>query len=376
MSQQHVTADIDLGRLSQNVETLKRKVNGPAVMAVVKANAYGHGLVPSAKAAKRGGADWLATALLSEAIDLRDAGLTGPILTWLNTIDDQFTECVEKDIDLGVNSLESLAAISESAKRAGKPARVHVKVDTGLGRNGVTITDLPDLISELKQAQNNGHINVVGVMSHFAYADEPSNSTIGEQIGNFKIAVDALTDANFELEVRHLSNSAATLGLPHTYFNLVRPGVAIYGISPGPEVGSAPDHDLKPVMRLRAPIVLIKKVPAGTGVSYAHQYHTSSDTQLALIPAGYADGIPRSASNKGPVLIGGKRFTVSGRVCMDQFVVDIGDTEASVGDDAILFGDPVNGEPSVNEWADAAGTINYEIITRIGPRVHRNYLNG
>lgn len=371
----HVTADIDLGKLSQNVQTLKQKVNGAALMAVVKANAYGHGLVPSARAAKRGGADWLATALLSESIELRNAGVTGPILSWLNTPIDQFDLCIEKDIDLGVNSLESLEAISTAASIVGKPARLHVKVDTGLGRNGVTMYDLPDLISALKQAQNSGTVNVVGVMSHFAYADEPNNSTIGEQVANFKIAVDALTDANFELEVKHLSNSAATLGLPDTYFNLVRPGVAIYGISPGPEVGLAPDHDLHPVMRLRAPIVLIKKVPAGTGVSYAHQYHTSSETRLALIPAGYADGIPRSASNRGPVLIGGKKFKVAGRVCMDQFVVDIGDTPAVIGDDAIIFGDPANGEPDLNEWAQAADTINYEIVTRLGSRVHRNYLN-
>ena len=376
MTQHHVTADIDLGRLSRNVETLKRKINGPALMAIVKANAYGHGLVQSAKAAKRGGADWLATALLEEAIDLRNAGVSGPILTWLNTMDDRFEECISKDIDLGVNSVESLAAISIAAAKAGKPARIQVKVDTGLGRNGVTLDDLPNLISALKQAQSSGQVKVVGVFSHFAYADEPSNPTIGEQINNFKIAVDALTDANFELEVKHLSNSAATLGLPHTYNNLVRPGLAIYGISPSPEVGEATEHDLKPVMRLRAPIILIKDVPAGTGVSYAHQYHTKNQTKLALIPAGYADGIPRAASNKGPLLIAGKRFTISGRVCMDQFVVDIGDTKVKPGDQAVLFGDPANGEPSVNDWAEAAGTINYEIITRIGPRVFRNYLNG
>lgn len=376
MTQHHVTADIDLGRLSRNVETLKRKINGPALMAIVKANAYGHGLVQSAQAAKRGGADWLATALIEEAIDLRNAGVAGPILTWLNTLDDRFEECISKDIDLGINSLESLSAISVAAVKVGKPARVQVKIDTGLGRNGVTLDDLPNLISALMQAQSNGQINVIGVFSHFAYADEPSNPTIGEQINNFKIAVDALTDANFELEVKHLSNSAATLGLPHTYNNLVRPGLAIYGISPSPEVGEAVEHDLKPVMRLRAPIILIKDVPAGTGVSYAHQYHTKNQTKLALIPAGYADGIPRAASNKGPLLIDGKRFTISGRVCMDQFVVDIGDANVKPGDQAVLFGDAANGEPSVNDWAEAAGTINYEIVTRIGPRVFRNYLNG
>ena len=376
MSTPHVTADIDLGRLSRNVETLKRKVNGPALMAIVKANAYGHGLIECARAAKRGGADWLATALPEEAIDLRKSGITGPVLTWLNTVDDRFEECISKDIDLGVNSIESLTGIVTAASKIGKQARVQVKVDTGLGRNGVTLADLPNLISALKKAQNDGHVKVAVVFSHFAYADEPGNSTIGEQINNFKISVDALTDANFELEVRHLSNSAATLGLPHTYNNLVRPGLAIYGISPGPEVGEAPEHDLKPVMRLWAPVVLVKDVPAGTGVSYAHQYHTKEATKLALIPAGYADGIPRAASNKGPVLLDGKKFTVSGRVCMDQFVVDVGNSKVKVGDQAVLFGDMANGEPTVNDWAEAAGTINYEIVTRIGPRVHRNYING
>jgi alanine racemase len=231
------------------------------------------------------------------------------------------------------------------------------------------------LITALSKAEAEGTVKVVGVMSHFAYADEPSNSTIADQITEFKTAVDSLEAANFELEVKHLANSAATLALPDTYFNMVRPGVAAYGVSPGEEVGVATDFDLKPVMTLCAPIVLLKKVPAGSGVSYAHQYHTTTDTTLALIPAGYADGVPRSATNNGPVLVGGEIRKVAGRVCMDQFVLDVGDLDVQLGDEVVLFGDPERGEPSVEDWAVAAGTISYEIITRIGPRVHREFIN-
>ncbi len=371
----HVTAKIDLGALAHNVRVLKERTGGRKLMIVVKADAYGHGLVKCGQAAVNAGADYLGVALLEEAVALREGNVPGPILAWLNTPNDRFAECIARDIDLGVNSLESLKAISNAAYSVDRIARVHIKVDTGLNRNGVTLNDLPALIAALSKAQNDGTIKVVGVMSHFAYADEPSNPTISNQIAEFKQAVDQLEGAGIEIEFKHLANSAATLGLPETYFNMVRPGVAAYGVSPGEEVGQAIDFDLKPVMTLTAPIALLKKVPAGSGVSYAHQYHTSADTTLALIPAGYADGIPRSATNKGPVLVGGEVRRIAGRVCMDQFVLDVGNLEVSLGDEVVLFGDPSRGEPSVEDWATAADTISYEIITRIGPRVHREYLN-
>ena len=376
MTQPHGRAIIDLAALRHNVGVIRKKVEPAEVMAVVKADAYGHGLVPCAKAAVDAGATWLGVALLDEAIALRDAGIEAPILAWLNTLDDQFKECIDRGIDLGVNSVLSLGAIASAAQTLGKQARVHIKVDTGLGRNGVTVADLPELIESLVKLSDEGLVTVVGVMMHFAYADEPSNKTIGEQIDAFTVAVKLLDEASFPIEVRHIANSAATLGLPQTYFNLVRPGVVLYGVSPGPEVGSATSHDLKPVMALRGSVALVKNVPAGTGVSYAHQYHTSKDTRLALIPLGYADGIPRAATNGGPVLVSGARRTIAGRVCMDQFVLDVNDLDVSAGDEVVLFGDPERGEPSVEEWADASGTIAYEIITRIGPRVPREYING
>ncbi|MEJ6493830.1 MAG: alanine racemase [Actinomycetes bacterium] len=371
----HVTARIDLGALAHNVRVLKERTGGRKLMVVVKADAYGHGLVKCGQAAVTAGADYLGVALLEEAVALREGNVSGPILAWLNTSNDRFAECIARDIDLGVNSVATLKAISNAAYSVDRIARIHVKVDTGLNRNGVTLTDLPELILALRKAEDEGTVKVVGVMSHFAYADEPSNSTITDQIAEFKTAVDLLEAANFELEVKHLANSAATLALPDTYFNMVRPGVAAYGVSPGEEVGLATDFDLKPVMTLCAPIALLKKVPAGAGVSYAHQYHTKSDTTLALIPAGYADGVPRSATNLGPVLVGGEIRKIAGRVCMDQFVLDVGELDVSLGDEVVLFGDPARGEPSVEDWAQAAGTISYEIITRIGPRVHREFIN-
>ena len=375
MATPHVRAVIDLGALAQNVSVLKNRVGKSELMAVVKAGGYGHGLVESGKAALAGGAQWLATALIQEALTLRESGIDAPILAWLYTSDDQFSECIQSNIDLAVNSVASATAIADAAQALNRTARVHIKVDTGLGRNGVMLPDLPSLLRELNVRAAAGHITVVGIMSHFAYADQPTNSTISMQIENFMSAVDQTQAAGFELQVKHLANSAATLGLPQTYLNLVRPGVAIYGVSPGGDVGSAIDHELKPVMSLRSSIALLKDVPAGTGLSYAHQYYTERDTRVALIPAGYADGIPRAATNKGPVLIGGEIRTIAGRVCMDQFVLDVGGLDVELGDEVVLFGDPAEGAPSLEAWADAADTINYEIITRIGPRVAREYIN-
>ena len=363
--------EIDLTALESNVALLKQHTNNSELMAVVKANAYGHGLVECAKAAVRGGADWLAVAAPREAIILREHEVTSPILSWLIDLDDDFVKLIEDSIDMGVSSDVQLHKIVEAAKIIGKPARVHVKIDTGLGRNGSTLADLPSLLSLCNEFESLELLEVVGVMSHLAYADEPDNPTIAVQIENFKHAVDLMRAHGIEPEVRHLANSAASLALPDTYLNVVRPGLGIYGIFPNLELQVKNPIPLKPVMKLKAKIALVKEVPAGHGVSYAHQYVTNSSTKLALIPLGYADGIPRSASNIGPVMINNEMFTISGRICMDQFVVDVGDAPVSAGDVAILFGDPEEGEPSVNDWAEAAGTINYEILARMNPLLPR-----
>ncbi len=307
-------AVVNLDAISHNVAVMKDLVQSHSpttqVMAVVKGGAYGHGLIESAKASARGGATWFGTAQAIEAMSLREAGFTQRILTWLHTPGIDYRTLIEQDIDISVAAPWAVAAVADAAQEAGKPARVHLKVDTGLGRNGATLEDLNSMIEPLIEAQNAGHIEWVGIWSHFAFADEPEHPTVIAQADVFA----------------HL--------------------------------------------------------PSDHGVSYGHQYRTPTDTQVAVVPLGYADGIPRHASGfaerggqGAPLWIDGQRCAIAGRVCMDQFVVDLGsDTHAQPGDTAVLFGDPQLGHPTADEWAQSAGTISYEIITRIGERVPRIYV--
>jgi alanine racemase len=363
-------AVVDLAAVRHNVATLKAGTRAE-VLAVVKADGYGHGLVPSARAAVEGGATWLGTAIVAEAVALRRAGLTVPLLAWLWTPDEADTvrEAIEAGVDLSVSNRWQLDIVSAAARERGHAARVHLKVDTGLSRNGSYVTDWPDLVVAAAKAEASGEIAAVGVWSHFAYADEPGHPTIARQVAAFHDALDVAARAGIEPQVRHLANSAATLTLPEAHFDLVRPGIAVYGLSPVTE-----RFDLVPAMTLRAAAASVKRVRAGEGVSYGHEYVTDRETTLVLVPLGYADGIPRHASNVGPVSVGGRRFTISGRVCMDQVVVDVGDLDVAPGDPVVLFGPGRDGEPTAQDWADAVGTIHYEIVTRIGPRVPRTYL--
>ncbi len=364
-------AVVDLAAIRANVGSLKAGT-AAEVMAVVKADGYGHGLLPCARAALAGGARWLGTAIIDEALALRAAGITAPLLAWLWTPDEAPTvrRALDAGIDLSVNSRWALEAVCAAARDAGRPARVHLKIDTGLSRNGAYVTDWPDLVAAAAKAAATGEVDVVGVWSHFAYADEPGHPTIARQIANFRAALEVAERAGVTPQVRHLANSAAALTLPEAHFDLVRPGIAVYGLSPVPQLG---DFGLVPAMTLRAQLAGVKRVRAGEGVSYGHAYTTPRETTLALVPLGYADNIPRHATNTGPVAINGRRFTVSGRVCMDQFVVDVGDHAVATDDVAVLFGPGRDGEPTAQDWADAAGTIHYEIVTRIGPRVPRVY---
>lgn len=368
-------AYIDLAAIRDNVKVLCDLARNSEVMAVVKADAYGHGLIPVSKAARQGGATWLGTALLEEAIELRKSGDKGRILTWLGSNQDRWQECVELGIDLSVSSIENASAIINAAKVTGKTAQVHIKVDTGLGRNGVMPNDLADLTNLLEEAKASGLVEVVAVWTHFALADAPSSPTIAKQLEVLDESYKYVASRGFKNLMKHAANSAATLTAPNAHFDLVRPGIAVYGITPGGEVGKASEFGLRPAMALKAQAVVVKKVPAGHGISYGAEYVTKTDTRIALIPLGYADGIPRIAGNKGPVMANGKKFSVAGRVCMDQFVIDIGDLDFSTGDEVILFGDPAKNEPDVEEWAKASQSIGYEIVTRLGPRVPRIYLN-
>ncbi|MFF4317205.1 alanine racemase [Streptomyces sp. NPDC001568] len=375
-----VYAEIDLDAVRENVRALRARAPRSRLMAVVKANAYGHGAVPCARAAQEAGADWLGTATPEEALELRAAGIGGPVLCWLWTPGGPWREAIEADIDVSVSAMWALDEVRAAARAAGRPARVQLKADTGLGRNGCQPADWAELVGAAVAAQAEGTVQVTGVWSHFACADEPGHPSIQLQLAAFRDMLAYAEKEGVDPEVRHIANSPATLTLPESHFDLVRPGLAVYGVSPAPELGTPAQLGLRPAMTVRASVALVKTVPAGHGVSYGHHHVTEAETTLALIPAGYADGFPRNASDAGPVLVGGRIHRAAGRIAMDQFVVDLGSdpaaAEVRAGDEAVLFGDAERGEPTAEDWARAAHTIGYEIVTRIGGRVPRVYLGG
>ncbi|MEV7285399.1 alanine racemase [Streptomyces sp. NPDC093252] len=370
-------ADIDLAALRANVRALRRTAPGAELMAVVKSDAYGHGAVPCARAALDAGATWLGTATPEEALALRAAGLPGRIMCWLWTPGGPWKAAVEADIDVSVSGMWALEELLAAVREAGTPARVQLKADTGLGRGGCQPgDDWAALVDAALRAERAGLVRITGLWSHFACADEPGHPSIAAQLTRFRAMLAEAEGKGVTPEVRHIANSPATLTLPEAHFDLVRSGIAVYGISPSPEIGTPADFGLRPVMTLTASVALVKQVPGGHGVSYGHHYTTPGATTLGLVPVGYADGIPRHASGTGPVLVGGKWRTVAGRIAMDQFVVDLGGDEPPPGAEAVLFGPGDRGEPTAEDWAQAAGTIAYEIVTRIGTRVPRVHLGG
>lgn len=363
-------ARIDLHAIRDNIALLRNRARGAEVMAMVKAEAYGHGLAPAARAALAGGARWLGVAKLAEAMELRAAGLRAPILACVLVPGEPYHQAVEAGVDLAAGAAWLVDEIAAAAVRAGRPARVHLKADTGMTRGGAGPGEWPAVVDAALAAQAAGHLEVVGLMSHLACADEPGHPSTARQVAAFDEAVEQAEKAGVRPEVRHLSNSAATLTLPAARYDLVRPGIAVYGLSPIPEEGT---FGLRPAMTLTAGVALTKRVPPGSGVSYGHTYVTERETTLAVVPAGYGDGIPRHGSNLLEVLAAGRRRRIAGRVCMDQFVIDLADDEIAAGDQVVLFGPGDRGEPTAQDWAAALGTISYEIVTRIGPRVPRIY---
>ncbi len=373
-------ARIDLGAIEGNVRRIREIVGPSQVMAVVKADGYGHGLLESARAALAGGADWLGVAFVEEALALRAAGVESRLMCWLATPGEQLTKAVLADVDLSASAAWMVDEIAAAAMEAGKEARLHLKVDTGLSRAGAAIADWPQLVEAALHAQSRGVVRNVGVWSHLAHGDDPQNPVMDAQIQQFNEAVDVAQRAGITPEVRHLANSGGALHRPDARFDLVRAGIAVYGLAPAPNVAHPDDLGLRPAMTLTARLALTKSVPAGTGVSYGHRYETRDATTLGLVPLGYADGIPRAAGNAAEVLVRGAetsaRRTIAGAVCMDQFVVDLGavnDGAFMAGDEVLLFGPGDDGEPTAEDWAAALGTISYEVVTRIGPRVPRVY---
>jgi alanine racemase len=344
----YARASINLDVIAANVAAVRERVAPTAVMAVVKAGGYGHGAVPAARAAVRGGADWLGVVHVAEALELRAAGIDSPLL------------CL-----MAIASDDHPAAIGP-----GRPARVHLKADTGLGRGGATAADWPRVLDAAIEAEAAGLLSVAGLWSHFASADEPGNTSVAAQLDAFEAALDVAKKLGVTPEVRHIANTAATLEVTEARYDLVRVGGGIYGLSTLP---GGPPGWLRPAMTLRTRLVLVKRVPAGTGVSYGHRYVTPRETTLGLVPLGYADGVPRTATGLPLLFARGRRWPIAGTVCMDQLVVDFGDEPVAVGDEVVLFGPGDDGEATAQEWGDTLGTISYEIVTGIGSRVPRSY---
>ena len=367
------SAEISLLAIADNLKLIKSKTNAQ-VLAVVKADAYGHGLIQVGKVAENVGADWLGTALLEEGIALRNSGIKIPIISWLTPLGEDFKAAINLDIDLSISSTELLNEIVLAGKSVKKIPRIHVEVDTGMSRGGVG-DDWQLFLNELSKAVAANEINIVGIWSHFARADEPEEVMNKEQLAVFEDRIKSASAAGIKAEFIHISNSAASLTNKSAHKNIIRWGIGLYGLSPDlNNLGDSKSLNLKPAMRLKAKLHLVKAVKAGVSVGYGGTAITKSDTKLGVVTLGYADGIPRNANNLAGVFVAGKRAPIIGRVSMDQFVVDLGSNSlAKTGDEVIVFGDGAGGEYTVDEWAKASGTINYEIVTRIGSRVPRIY---
>ncbi|HSU03641.1 MAG TPA: alanine racemase [Nocardioides sp.] len=362
---------VDVAAVRHNVRLLKDlvSVDGPVqLMTVVKADGYGHGMVECAEAARDGGADWLGVATLDEALALRAAGDRGPLLCWLTAPGDDFAAAVAAGVELTAYSVEEL---DEMAAVGG--ARVQLKVDTGLSRGGAARADWESLFAAAAAHEAAGRVRVTGIWSHLAASDEPAHPANDAQEAAFRDALRLADEAGLDPEVSHLANSAATILRPSSHFDLVRCGIASYGLDPAP--GVSPRLGLRPAMTVRARLLMSKAIAAGDGVSYGHTWSADRDTSVGLVPAGYAEGIPRAAGNTASVWVGDARRPVRGRVCMDQLVVDLHGELLPPGTEVVLFGPGDQGEPTAQDWADAVGTITYEIVTRVGGRLVRRHVD-
>lgn len=398
------SAAVDLAAIRHNLGVLRAAAPGALQLATVKANAYGHGLLPVARAALDGGADWLGVAQLAEAFTLRrgldEAGIAraeAPILAWISTSSSDFAAAIEADIDLSVSWTWVLADICAAAREVGRPARVHVKIDTGMSRAGSTLADLPALASALRMAADDGLVDVVGAWSHMSRADDPSeagNASTASHVRIFEEGLAILADAGITPRIRHLSATSGILWHPEAHYDMVRAGIGLYGLSPDPAVATSEQLGLIPALELRAPLTSVKVIEEGTPASYGGTWVAPTRRWIGLVPLGYGDGILRAVSNKARVVVhtasGPFNAPLIGRVCMDQFMVDLGPAEGSPGtptarsgqapaipgDIATLFGSGIGGEALADDWAQAAGTINYEIVTHLGAHIPRIYRDG
>lgn len=373
-------AEVDLRAIAHNVGALVEHVAPARVCAVVKADGYGHGAIAVGQAALDAGAEWLAVALIEEGAVLRKAGITAPILLLSEPRLDAFVAAVHYDLRLTVYSAEGIDAAADAAAAEGRVAKLHLKVNTGMNRVGADINDALGLAERIAKRPE---LELEAVWTHCAVADEPGNPFTDEQIDRFDAIVDALDAAGLRPPMLHAANSAAAIDHPRARFDLVRSGIAVYGIAPSPEL--ADRLDLRPAMRLGAEVAMVKRVRAGDRISYGLRHEFARDTTVVTVPIGYADGVPRRlALTGGEVLIHGRRHPIVGIVTMDQLMVDVGDLEVEVGDEVVLIGAQVDpdgrrADPdaiNADEWAARLDTIAYEIVCGIGPRVPRFYRGG
>lgn len=362
---------VDLDAVRHNVRTL-RELTGVTMITVVKADAYGHGMLPVAHAAREAGAEWLAVATLDEVRRLRAAGDTGRLLTWLTVPDEHYDDAIRADVDLTAYSVAELDEIAAAAADVGAPARVQLKVDTGLSRGGAARADWEPFLTRARVGVEAGSWEVTGLWSHLACADEPDHPANDAQQAAYDDALGLAAALGLDPGLRHLANSAATILRPQARYDAVRVGLATYGLDPAP--GVAHGTDLRPAMTVRAELALVKQLEAGDAVSYGHTWTAPERTTVGLVPAGYAEGVPVAGSNRLEVTVDGERRPVRGRVCMDQVLVDLGGDTPPAGSEVVLFGPPGDGRATAQEWAEACGTISYEIVTRIGGRMTRRHV--
>lgn len=365
-------AEINLSAIAHNLKELRMVTGSQAkIMAVVKANGYGHGAVEVSTMALANGACYLGVAILNEAVELRQAGIKAPILIMGFTPPEQVFDAVKEDITLTVYNIEGAKAISEAAARLGKKAKIHVKVDTGMGRLGFS-SDI-STAGEIMKIAAFPAVELEGMFTHFAVADIKDKEYSKRQFEKFSEIDNELRNHGLNIPIKHTANSAAIIDLPDFHADMVRAGVSLYGLYPSDEVFKD-KVDLIPAMTFKARVANVKTVPEGTSISYGRTYITAKETKVATIPVGYADGYTRLFSNRAHVIVKGVRVPVIGRVCMDQFMVDVSNIpDVAIGDEVILMGSQGDQEVTADELADLIGTINYEIVCMVSSRVPRIY---
>lgn len=358
--------EIDPSAVAANTRLFARRAGDAALMAVVKADGFGHGIVEMARVALANGARWLGVTSLAEALRLRESGIGAPILSWLNPVDLDVHAAVRYRVDVGIPSLQHLARVT--SQRPARPLRIHLHLDTGMARDGAAPADWAELFDRARRAELEGHVEVVAVMGHLPCADQPGHPSTRTGLRALLAGVALAESAGLRPTLRHLAATAAALTDDSTHLDLVRVGAGLVGIDPSGTTR------LAQAIRLSAPVVQVRALPAGTGIGYGHADVTDTPTNVGLLPVGYADGLPRTASGVAEVWVDGRRCRVRGRISMDQTVVDLGGAPVPPGTTAVVFGPGHDAEPTIDDWARWSGTLPHEIVTGLGTRLERQYL--